>query len=713
MRITRCPITLKKTACASLGLLLTASLSGPAFAERSHKKDANFSNEAIIHRVFDGVTDDLLTAGLGASGLASSQIPGYADPGHLTATELRRNAIYGNYRALVDTSAGGGYQTLFGPNVTAEGAVTALEGMIGGDEYLTYAEGGRNSAVLMVQVPASFDPEAACIITAPSSGSRGIYGAIGTAGEWGLKRGCAVAYTDKGTGTGAHNLQANTVNLLDGTPSRADLAGRGAHFAARLSDRKRERFNAATPHRFAFKHAHSQSNPEQHWGDSVLASIDFAFAVLNQQFGDTAAKGRHREMIRPDNTLVIASSVSNGGGASLLAAEADRRGLIDGVAVSEPNVNPRFSAEFGIRQGSGALLNAHSRSLFDYTTLLNVYQGCASLAAVPAAPLNLASSQARCEALSARGLLSADTLDGQAEQAQTLINDYGFMADQNRLQPSHWFLNVPQSIAVTYANAYARASVTADLCGYSFAATDANGQVMMMDPATEAVLFATSNGIPPTGGVGLVSNDAANGPIADRQAVSVGSGLADQNLDGALCLRALATGRDPVSGARLQGQMAHWSKRIARGIRKIRAGGDLDSRPVVIVTGRNDAILPPNHTSRAYVGLNQSIEGDASGVRYYEVTHAQHLDVLNGIAGFKETYVPLHHYYLQALDLLYAHLQSGTALPPSQVVRTLPRGVDAEGKVPDLTLANLPALAQFPNENDVIEFTAGELRIPD
>jgi len=37
---------------------------------------------------------------------------------------------------------------------------------------------------------------------------------------------------------------------------------------------------------------------------------------------------------------VIASSVSNGGGSSLLAAEQDRHGLIDGVAVMEPNVNP-------------------------------------------------------------------------------------------------------------------------------------------------------------------------------------------------------------------------------------------------------------------------------------------------------------------------------------------------------------------------------------
>jgi hypothetical protein len=52
---------------------------------------------------------------------------------------------------------------------------------------------------LMVQIPDSFDPTNSCVVAAPSSGSRGVYGAIATAGEWGLKHGCAVAYTNKGT----------------------------------------------------------------------------------------------------------------------------------------------------------------------------------------------------------------------------------------------------------------------------------------------------------------------------------------------------------------------------------------------------------------------------------------------------------------------------------------------------------------------------------
>jgi hydroxybutyrate-dimer hydrolase len=89
---------------------------------------------------------------------------------------------------------------------------------------------------MMVQVPSTFNASAPCIVTATSSGSRGVYGAIGSAGEWGLKRGCAVAYTDKGTGNGVHDLQANTVSGIDGR--RADAARQPAaasNFSARLS----------------------------------------------------------------------------------------------------------------------------------------------------------------------------------------------------------------------------------------------------------------------------------------------------------------------------------------------------------------------------------------------------------------------------------------------------------------------------------------------
>ena len=150
---------------------------------------AAITNLAAV-KSYDGNTDDLLTAGLGKTGLASAA-PTFADPANPTPAELRRRAIHANYRGIVDITAAGGYGTLYGPNVSADGVVTNQEGKIAGKEYMAYADdgSGKKNVTMLVQIPATFDKNNPCIITAPSSGSRGVYGAIGSAGEWGLKRG--------------------------------------------------------------------------------------------------------------------------------------------------------------------------------------------------------------------------------------------------------------------------------------------------------------------------------------------------------------------------------------------------------------------------------------------------------------------------------------------------------------------------------------------
>ena len=55
----------------------------------------------ITKSTYDGNTDDLLTAGLGKTGLAGASPP-IANATAPTAAELRRLAIYNNYRALLD-----------------------------------------------------------------------------------------------------------------------------------------------------------------------------------------------------------------------------------------------------------------------------------------------------------------------------------------------------------------------------------------------------------------------------------------------------------------------------------------------------------------------------------------------------------------------------------------------------------------------------------
>jgi hydroxybutyrate-dimer hydrolase len=684
---------------ARLAATCLASASVVALAALGASPRAAADHDAVLHAHYDGVTNDLLTAGLGRSGLESATPPGFVDPLHPTPEELRRLTIYINYRALIDPTPGGGFGTLYGPNVTADGVVTTSQGLIAGDEYIAFENGddGRARVTMMVQVPDSFDPMAGCIVTAPSSGSRGVYGAIATAGEWGLKHRCAVAYTDKGTGTGAHDLQNDTVNLIRGERADAAQAGDDSNFAAHLSDAARAAFNAATPNRFAFKHAHSQQNPEKDWGDNVLRSIKFAFKVLNDKFHGRGV------VINKRNTIVIASSVSNGGGASVRAVERDHDHLIDGLAVGEPNVNPKFSSRFTIVQGANPPFAAHSRPLIDYITLVNVFQGCADLApANVTAPLNLAPSAARCASLHAKGLLASATTADQATEAQKIINDFGILPEQNLVQPGYWFAYVPQSISVTYANAYGRFSVLDHLCSYSFGATTA-GVPGPLAPAAEAQIFGTSNGIPPTSGVNLINNAAPGGAKEDRVSTP------DQDLDGALCLRSLARGRDAVTGAPLGPPAGTQAHRIAEGVEDVIASGDLHRVPAIFVTGRNDGILPPNFASRAYFGLNNVVEGSVSPLRYYEVTNAHHLDSFNQFAGYNAMFIPLHRYFIQAMDLMYDHLRHAHPLPPSQVVHTTPRGPAA----PPITAANVPPIAAAPPPGAQITFTGGQVKIPD
>src|SRR5450830_1156826 len=331
----------------------------------------------ITRTDYDGRSNDLLTAGLGKTGLAAGT-PAYVDPEQPTALELRRNAIYSNYRAVLDISANSGYGSLYGPNVDAGGNVGTGEGLVAGSEYIAYADDGtgKKNVTLMVQVPNSFDPDRACIVTGTSSVSRGMYGAIGSSGEWGLKNGCAVAYADKGSGTGLYVVEDDSVNLQNGLRAGRIAAGKQAIFAPDLSDADRSAFASVYPNRVAFKHAHSQQNPEKEWGKVTLQAIEMAYFVLNERYGLPARDGSgHLVRLHPRNTITIASSISNGAGSALLAAEQDTRGLISGVAASEPQIQPGTSTAYSVRQ-DGVPVATPGRALFDYATYAALYQPC-------------------------------------------------------------------------------------------------------------------------------------------------------------------------------------------------------------------------------------------------------------------------------------------------------------------------------------------------
>jgi len=665
---------------------------------------------AVTKTVYDGVNDDLLTAGLGASGLGAAAAPPPVNPTAPTAAELRRLAIFNNYRAILDISPKGGYGVLYGPNIDVNGVSTLGQGKIAGTEYLAYADDGtgKKNVTLMVQVPSSFGNPSnpPCIVTATSSGSRGVYGAIGSAGEWGLKRGCAVAYADKGTGIGVHDLATNTVNLQDGTRADAVAAGTRSNFTAALTTAELAAFNAANPTRIAIKHAHSQQNPEKDWGLDTLNAIRFAFFVLNEQFADKFSDGTSRVKYGSDNTFVIASSVSNGGGAAIAAAEQDVDGLIDGIAVAEPVLELTANPALIIMRGATSIAGS-AKTLYDYFTIANLYQPCAALSpratgSPGAAFVPLALATNRCSALNAKGLLTTSSTAAQAEESLDKLLAAGWQPDSNLLHASHYAFATPPVVA-TYANSYGRFSVADNLCGYSYAATDATNKPTALAPAALAQIFGPFNGVGLSAGINIVNNLSPGGPLRDPASISPSSGVLDFNADGANCHRNLWVGTDANAG------------RVKAGVAETLRTANLHGKPAIIVAGRADALVPVNMNARPYYGQNKLVEGAASKLVYVEVEYAQHFDAFidnAGLPGYDSNFVPLHYYFIQAMDRMWAYLTSGTPLPPSQLVRTTPRG-GAPGAAPQITTANVPPISSTPPVADQIFFSGNTVTVPD
>jgi hydroxybutyrate-dimer hydrolase len=141
---------------------------------------------------------------------------------------------------------------------------------------------------------------------------------------------------------------------------------------------------------------------------------------------------------------------------------------------------------------------------------------------------------------------------------------------------------------------------------------------------------------------------------------------------------------------------------------------NLRGKPALIVHGRSDALIPVSFNSRPYFGMNRLVEGNNSKLSYIEVTNAQHFDSFLGFPGYDARFVPLHWYYIQAMDLMYAHLSAGASLPPSQLVRTTPRGVNGGGTMANsISSANLPPIRQAPAAGDQITFVNNVVTIPD
>ena len=146
--------------------------------------------------------------------------------------------------------------------------------------------------------------------------------------------------------------------------------------------------------------------------------------------------------------------------------------------------------------------------------------------------------------------------------------------------------------------------------------------------------------------------------------------------------------------------------RVKTGMGEVRVSGNLHGKPTVIVQGRSDALLPVNHASRPYAALNARADA-AADLHYYELIDANHFDAL--VTFYPRVLIPVRLYSDRGLDLMWAKLTAGTALPPSQVVRSVARASAAA----TLTDANVPPIAASPAAADRIAVAAGSTAVPD
>lgn len=553
--------------------------------------------------------DDLLSAGLGLAGLRGSA-PAFANPESPTPAELRRRAIYSSWRGIADLGPLGGYGEIYG-------AVPVVTGR----EFTAFAKlpKAKSPHRVLVQVPDLFDRDKRCVIVTASSGSRGVYGSISLAGAWGLPRGCAVAYTDKGTGSGYFDVASNSGVALDGT-----RAQRGS---AQLEFAPADDATVAGSNQVLVKHTHSGDNPEADWGRHVIQAARFALQALDQAFPEQAP-------FTAENTRIIAAGISNGGGAVLRAAEIDD-GLLDGVVAVEPNI---WAGEGG-------------RALYDYATEAMLLMPCALLDPrfdqTPFARVNGEPPPAwvsRCETLKDQRWQSGGSAQSAAAQALESLHSTGWTDDALASAATSTALDLWRAVTITYSAAYARTGVGPMPCGFGLAATDAGGNARAASPIEQAGWWADATGIPPGAGVGILDSMAAG---------------KDSSWPGSECL------------SQLWSESSELGLLVYTGAGETRAALPRADLPMIIVHGEADGLVPVAFSSAPYV---RWLEANGRKPVFWKVGHAQHFDAFLAFPGFGDAHVPMLPYAYAALDRLWAHIVAGEPLPSSRDIATTPRG---------------------------------------
>lgn len=620
-----------------------------ACVQQKHQTSQGLTSQIEVLKTvyYDGVNDDLLTAGLGLTGLRSKAPVLSSQP---TAAELRQASYYHQYNALTDLTEAGGFGTLYG--------FKKQQKPIAGFEFWSQrkvAMGAYHTVIM--QVPDNFDTQNACLVIAPSSGSRNVLGAVGTSGAWALTHRCAVVYTDKGTGTQVV-INDGKAYQIDGQVKRRKLnvatAANGLLEATSLLP--------SSIHHVIQKHPYSQVNPEQYWGEFVLDAAEFGLALLKQQ-----------QKLQRDQVKVIAASVSNGGGAVLRAAELNAKKIIDAVVAAEPQIN--IDHQYQLKDISG-VKSITTKPLIELSMHMSLYEPCAALdVSLNDAPFKLNTvliqglQQARCQALHQHGYLKATDTITQASESLKIIEQLQIERSAWQLSHLNTLANIWGAINHTYSNSYLKTTAQDNLCQSAMSAFTPQGQPRELTEAEYLNMFALSNGIAPSNGIELAYTNK-NNEVQSKMVSAAQLGFESQD-----CFFQLL--KNP---------------KLQLALKSIKLSPENNHLPTIILHGQADGTVAINHASRAYYHRNQNSEEVNQFMRYYEIEHVQHFDAFLAYPGFDQKFVPMHPYFEQALDIMYEHLFSDSILPQSQLIKTQPREATDSGKTTALNQQHIPTI---------------------
>lgn len=527
---------------------------------------------------------------------------------------------------------------------------TALANGIAGTEIVAMIPWRAQRFAAVLQIPEQFDRDQPCLVMAPASGSRNAYGALPIVGEWALPRGCALLLHDKGVGAGVASATLGLNARGQVVPLDDAMWRPQAGIFQQSND----------PAAVAFRHLHDGAGAEADWGRMSLAALRWAIEMLQAQQPAT-----HR--YRKPALTVIAAGVSNGGAAALRAAEADAENLIDAVVAGEPNITPQTLQAVQVGKAAAQQVGIAALRQFPEVGLLLPCAVAGNPLLPPAAQLQ---ARNHCAWLRQQGLLIAVDDNALAYEAAQRIRALGLPDSVFALAPVTLSLGMYQSLLATYANAAAGSPQPA-LCGIRAVPTQG-----ALDAVALSRQYTDGSGLPPQDWLGTGEMKMAGLTPAQQ-----------------CCLR----------------QTIHDSPPVQQSLAQQTGSGQLGGRPVIIVHGRDDALIAVQHSSRPYFALLQQ-QGETRA-RYLEILHAHHFDAFNALPGYDRLFVPIHRYFLHAMDAMWAHLKDGAALPESQLVRTTPRAVDA-GATEALSERHVPRWSAEPAPSEAIRWQDGVLYIP-